>query len=261
MKKNILYSIVALLASLTFGACSNDDDENVIQVTRQDSAPLWFVDWTYNASQPDWQAPDVSRYENWMVVMIQVEDELKPSALPDDRMAVFVGDELRGLARPAFPLQEDENATNTTLYVMKLFGNEPDGTHLELKMQYYSPYLRQVFTCCTPIEYNSGAVHGVAEKLMPRFTLGSQKYALTRMLPLEALPLAQAAVTPAEGDQVAAFVGDECRGNYTLDDQLLSGSPFLYVFLHDRSESVSVKYYNTATQNVYTFNNISLLEE
>ena len=261
MKKSFLYSFAALLASLTFGACSNDDDENVIHVISQTPAPQWFVDWEYNTPQPDWQTPDASQYESWMVVMMQVEDEFRSSALPDDMMAIYVGDELRGVAKPAIPVQEDENSTNTTLYVMKLFGNEPDGTKLELKMMYYSVYLRQIFTCYTPIEYTSGAVYGVDEKLMPQFSLGSEKYALNRTLSLNVLPLASAGITPAEGDRVAAFVGDECRGTYILDDRLLDASPVMCVFLHDRSEPVDVKYYSTLTQNLYTFTNISFLEE
>lgn len=262
MNKKFLYAAVILLASLTFGACSSDDDEKEsgFYWTEQATMPFWFVDWTYNTPMPDWQAPDPSDYENWMVIMVQVEDDLKPMATPTDVMAVFVGDELRGLAHPAIPLVEDENNTNSTLYVIKMFANEPDGMMLDVKLQYYNKYLKQTFTNYAIFNYSAGEVAGIQETIMPMFTYGSQKFEQVAILDFKKLPLADAGITPAEGDQVGVFVGDDCRGTYTIGERLLADDPFISVFLHDRPEYVTVKYYSTTNNRVCTFNNINLQE-
>jgi hypothetical protein len=60
--------------------------------------------------------------------------------------------------------------------------------------------------------------------------------------------LYEADIIPAEGDMVAAFVGDECRG--------VSECPFdgvLTVFLTDEDETVVLKYYDAKGKRILTF--------
>jgi hypothetical protein len=60
-------------------------------------APDWQADWSYNLERPSWQAPNASDYENFTVMVVKIEEALQPYATKDDLLALFVGDELRGL--------------------------------------------------------------------------------------------------------------------------------------------------------------------
>ena len=71
MKHSFLLSTAILLASLTFGACSSDDDEEktaAYTLTTVSNAPLWQINWEGNDACPDWEDPDPSIYENWAVI-------------------------------------------------------------------------------------------------------------------------------------------------------------------------------------------------
>ena len=98
MNKNILYSTAILLASLTLGACSSDDDEPKTEgysVETVSEAPTWQVDYSGSEARPDWQEPNPGDYENWTIMLVQLEEALKPCAGDDDLMALFVDGELR----------------------------------------------------------------------------------------------------------------------------------------------------------------------
>jgi hypothetical protein len=60
---------------------------------------------------------------------------------------------------------------------------------------------------------------------------------------------------------VAAFVGDECRGVLTLDDQLMGPSVFMTVFGRQAGESVTLKYFDTKAKCMYIFYNSLKLNE
>ena len=79
MKNTVLYSIVILLTSLALTACSSDDEGNdKHHVTSLTQMPSWQVNWMSDDERPDWQEPSPSDYENWAVMLLQLEDELKP---------------------------------------------------------------------------------------------------------------------------------------------------------------------------------------
>lgn len=250
MKKNFLYSTAILLASLTLGACSSDDDDKPsgYSLESANGVPAWQIDWSGNDDRPDWQEPNPSDFENWTVMLIGLEDALKPYASKDDMMAFFVYDDLRGLAKPAINVSEDEADAN--LYLMKAFGNETGQEVLEVTVKYYSSRLQQVFSRTDYIRYNIGEVYGVDEPLTPQFTLGSSKYPVVTNLIVTAADLPAIDVPFADGDQLAAFVGDECRGvSAMFNDQ----SAALTVFGRQEHETYTLKYYHAASRRIYTF--------
>ncbi len=265
MKHSIFLSTIILLASLTLGACSKDDDDTDNEpkgytVTNVAEEPNWQVDWTYNQSRPDWQEPVASDYENWTVMLFKIEDALRPYVDENDLMAVFVGDELRGLAKPAINLYSDAKSTEEAYFLMKAYGNDSGQTKIDVTLRYYSSRLQHFFTLSDKILYQPDEVYGVDKDLIPQFTLGAEKFKVKMPLQLSTTPLATSDIKPAAGDIVAAFVGNECRGILTLDNLLLTPSVTMNVFGYDEGESVSLKYYDAKAKCIYTFDQVIKLK-
>lgn len=248
MRKNTYYYMAILLAGLIIVACSSDDEPktNGYTIVTVGEVPSWQVDWQGNDTRPDWQEPNIQEYENWSIMKIQIEDALKPYTSIDDRLALFVADECRGVQGPAVIVGSTE--TNTTTYLLKAWGNEDDGQQLLVTLKYYNARLSQVFARTATITYHVGKELGVDTDLIPQFTLGSSKYPVVTTFNATSL-LTKATVTPAPGDILAAFVADECRG---VSTQSADNQP-LTVFGRSEGESVSIRYFQAATGNIYTF--------
>lgn len=258
MNKNILYSIAILLASLTLWACGSDDEETPsgYSVETVSQAPAWQVNWTGNDSRPDWQEPNSADYENWTMLLLQVEDELKPYATENDLLALFVGDELRGLTGPARVVTDGEEIVQKGEFILKAFGNEADQNVMSVTLRYYCSQLKQTFSRTVEMTYEMGKVYGLDEDLIPQFTLGSSKYPVVTTMTLEPVVQAQNDIQPMAEDMVAAFVGDECRGVLTLNDQAANYlDEQLTVFGRQAGEVYTLKYYSNATQSIYTIIN------
>ena len=240
MKYKKLFSTVLLLAALALQA-------SAYTVTPADEAPQWQIDWSYNQERPDWQEPASENYENWTVVLVSIEDALKPYATADDLLAVFVDDELRGLASPAVIVGAADSDAGT--FLLKVWGNESSDQDISFTLKYYNSRLKSVFSFI--YDFTMGDEQGVDEDFIPTFTLGSPKYPVVTALDI-APYLAEANLTPAEGDIMAAFVGDECRGVTGLSPLTSHPSP-LTVFLRDADETVILKYYDSTNNRIITF--------
>jgi len=230
-------------------------------VTPVTEAPQWQVDWSYNQERPDWQEPDASDYVNFSVMLVTIEEALQPYVSEDDLLALYVGDELRGLAEPA--LDMSTGMVDGTRFLLKAYGNESDGDEIDVTMKYYNARLHHVFSRSTTMMYDVDVVLGIDEVFSPAFTLGSAKYPVVTTLDVADL-LASAGITPADGDIAAAFVGDECRGMSPLPSAAVpdgspsgidpDGSPSgITVFLREAGETVTVKYYDAAGSRIITF--------
>ena len=248
MKK--MYLAVALLASLVLGACSSDDDNDSKSApyteTTVSEAPVWQIDWNYNQECPDWQKPDGSLYQNWTTMMVQIEDALKPYVSEGDLMALFVNGELRGLASPAVAVGGSQ--TGSTKFLMKVYGNETGTETVNASLQYYSQTLKHLFTLTDDISMDSDESIGIDEDYIPQFTLGSAKYPVLKTVNVEPM-LTKAGITPAQGNQVGALVGDECRGTATLT---ASGITPIVIYGRSAGESLTLKYYDAAKGVLYT---------
>ena len=231
-------------------------EASAYQVTHVAEAPQWRVDWSYNQERPDWQEPDASDYVNFSVMLVTIEEALQPYVSEDDLLALYVGDELRGLATPA--LDMTAGTTDPTRFLLKAYGNESDGERIDATLKYYNAQLRQVFTRSATMVYDIDVVLGIDEPFSPSFTLGSAKYPVVTTLDVAAI-LASAGITPADDDIAAAFVGDECRGVADLspatddDDYATDDTSTLTVFLLEDDENVIVKYYDAAGSRIITF--------
>ena len=246
------YLLFGMLASLVLGACSSDDDNNVndpknaaYTETTVTQAPAWQIDWSNNQERPNWTEPDGSLYANWTILKVQIEDALKVYASDGDLMALFVNGEIRALANPAVSVG---GGTATGKFLMKAYGNETGSETVNMSLQYYSSTQKHLFTLTGDINLDSDETTGIDEDFIPEFTLGPSKYPVVMAFDGKDL-LTKASIVPAKGDCLAAFVGDECRGICASPAENLTW----VVYGRQEGESLTVKYYQTATGKLFTF--------
>lgn len=260
MKK--IYLMVVVLAGLVLGACgSSDSSSNEDRIgngyngnntlyteTAMSEAPVWQVDWSYNQERPNWTEPDPSRYDNpGTTLMVTVEEELMPYVSAGDMMAVFVNNELRGLApHPAVDAMSGEMSNSD--FMMTAYGNESGSERVNISLVYYCQKLNHIFTLTDRISLSSDATTGIDEDYIPEFTRGSAKYPVVKTANVESM-MARAGITAVSDNVVGAFVGDECRGVTTLS---ASGMTQLVVFGRSAGESVTLKYYDSGKKILYT---------
>lgn len=243
-----MYLKVVLLASLVAGACSCDSDateKGGFSVTRVSEAPVWEVDWTSDQQRPDWTQPDASAYENWTIVMVQIEEALQPYVTDDDLMALFVNGELRGMASPA--VAKGDSKAGSTKFVMKVYGNESGNETVNMSLKYYNSRLRHMFTLSDNITLSSDETTGTDEDYIPPFTMGSEKYPMMKTVDVETI-LTLLGIEPESG-MIAAFVGGECRGVATVESY---GSSKLIIHGRTQGEKIMLKYYDEVTKTVFT---------
>ena len=254
MKKSIIF---LTLVTLCLAACKKGDkNAEYYSVTEPEVAssvaPLWQVDYSGNEARPDWQEPDPTKYENWMIMYIELEDILKPTAAPNDLLAIFVEDELRGMATPAVTVGE-ETSNDKGIFILKSYHNEPENTFFSFTLRYYSATLHQLFSYESAEYLELGKVYGMGTHSVFPFTQGAASYPLLTHFCVTCLPLEGTDVKPAKGDILAAFVGDECRGTYVFDDDLWFSPVRFNVRARKEGETVTLKYYHAGTGRIFTF--------
>jgi hypothetical protein len=241
-----------LLASLAFCACSSSDDDGtgssgeevVVTEISSSEAPVWKMDWSNNQERPNWTEPSAI-YENWTIMMVQLEETLQPFVSGDDLMAIFINDELRGLASPASVVGSEESSSK---FILKAWGNETGSETVKMSLSYYSQKLKHLFTLSANIKLDSDETTGVDEAFIPTFTMGSSKYPVTKAVDVDPI-LSKIGVQPVSGNIIGAFVGEECRGTVTIP---ATGKTQLIVFGRSNGESVTLKYYDAANGKLYT---------
>ena len=232
--------IIMLAKTASKGATPN------YTVSTTEEAPQWQVDWSYNQQRPNWTNAAKGTYENWSIIYVHIEEELQPYVTADDLMAIFVGGELRGLASPTVNMGATGNSVNTT-FLLKVWGNEANDQLVDITLKYYNSQLNQIFSLSDT--FTVGEVEGVGSDFTPPFTLGSAKYPVTTVTNVSDL-LDLMGLTPAPGDMMGAFVGDECRGLLKAEDANMAAG-VLTVYLHDANETFTLKYYQAATGRIY----------
>ena len=240
--------MLVLLASLILGACSSDDDSSNggFSATTVSEAPVWQIDWSNDQARPNWTEPDGTLYETFTILKVRIEEELQPYVSEGDMMALFVNNELRGLASPAVIVSTGE--IDGGKFLMKAWGNESGTETVRMTLQYYSQTLKHIFTLEDDISLDADVTTGFDEEFIPEFTLGSAKYPVVKTVGVESL-LSKVGIIPVSGNTVAAFVGTECRGTVSLS---VSGSTQLVIYGRTAGESVSLKYYDATAGKLYT---------
>ena len=253
-----------LLVSALLCGCSDDDDNGGEQQTvlKEISAgkPDWTIDLTYNEPVPNWQAPDPSLFENWMIIMVRMQEELNPYISDDDMLALFVGDQLRAVSHPAKPADEHVDDDDATFFILKVMGNESSNQEIEATLKYWSAKLHQTFSINGKGRFIPENVKGVDTEFLPDIMLGSTKYPVTSWLRVGFVPEDYGFVH-SDGDMLAVVIGNECRGYSHIYRNGYTDQHRIIVFSRQEGEEARLLYYNANTDRVYdtgkTFKTIS----
>jgi hypothetical protein len=238
--------MIVLLASLVLGACSSDDDSPSNYTFEASEKPAWQTDLTSNDADPAWQDIDRSLYESWMYVTVKLQDQLAAHVITADRMVVFIGDEQRTV--PAAP---NIYADGSVYFVLTIGGNSTD-REVNIRLCYWCAKLRQLFTIEEQATFTPELPYGNTSDYVPPLLKGCKKYPVQQQLTAN-LP-ATVPFTPADGDVVAVFAGNECRGVGS------AGKPFT-VFRTSAAEALQVRYYSTDKAGIYRFvQNVTISE-
>ena len=231
--------IMMLMAALIICGCSSDKDENNAEnyTFFNGEYPTWNVDLTYNDPYPSWTAPDPTKFESSMFIMVKLQEELVPYSNDDDLMTVFINGECR--AKPAIR-NVDQNGN--IYFVLKIRGNSIDRDVI-FSLTYFSGGLHHIFTLNGQETFATEITYGYDEDFVPPLLLGSSKYPVQNCLTVN-IPDTSPFMT-SEGDLIGAFVGNECRGTGT------AGEPFT-VYRKSADEPLNLRYYSILQGGVYT---------
>lgn len=237
--KTIKILLLTTALTLLWGCSSGDDETSSNGSTFVGSGkPAWSVDLTGNEEAPSWLAPDPTKFESSMFIMVKLQEELIPYSTNEDRLTVFIGDECRAV--PAEPNKDDEG---NVFFVLKIRGNSSDRA-VSFTLCYYCALLHQIFDLEGQETFVSELTYGVDADFVPPLLEGCKKYPAHQLVKVNLpanLPFAQ-----AEGDMIGAFVGNECRGVGRADQ------PFT-VFCTSPEESFQLRYYSETRAGVYSF--------
>lgn len=262
MQKHLLHSLAGsavvvglLLSPSLLCGCGDDDDVDSGQATALKEVsvgkPDWNIDMMHNEPTPDWQAPDPSLYENWMIFMVRMQDELKSYISDDDMLALFVGDELRAVNHPAKPADADVAASDdATFFILKVMGNESADQEVEATLKYWSAKLHQTFSIKGKGRFIPENVKGVDTEFLPDIMLGSTKYPVTGWLKMGFVP-EDYGIVHSDNDMMAVFIGDECRGITRIYRHGYTDQHRIIVFSKQEGEEARLLYYNAKNDRVY----------
>jgi len=238
MKANIL--IKGLLCCLFFSlaACSSDDENtNGNGATfKSAQAPQWEVDMHSDQEQPQWTPPTPRLYENKMIMMIRLQEELVPYSTDDDLMAVFINDDCCALS------QRSGNG-EAVYFVLNTYGNSTTDPE-QFAICYYSGGLHQEFWLRGENMFLDEKNLGTESDFILNFLSGTTKYA--RQTVFVVTPVMKEGITiDKESDLVGVFVGDECRGKGRPGETFVA-------FHQKEGEQAQLRYYNRSKGGIFT---------
>lgn len=261
--KYIKYSLLAALGFL-FAQCTEESDKTYPQqlapqwsVVEEDfvseapawqvaavapaSAPGWRVDFTGNASVPSWTDPDKSVYPMSMTAVVRLSPVLETLAADGDMMAAFIGGECRGVAKKVM---------NDGVRLFFIHVKAPSSENGDVELRYYSAAAKRVYvSVASDVKYEVDKIYGTAEN--PAFPDFEQSGPFP--VPTKAwvkVDKAQLPFTVAAGDELQAFVGDECRGI----KHVASEADMLYcydILGRAEGEQVTYRYYSAEKKQVF----------
>ena len=183
---------------------------------------------------PQWTPPTPSLYENKMIVMVRLQDELAAYSTADDLMAVFVGDECRALSTRG-------SGGEKVYFVLNIYGNATSSPEY-FTICYYSSGLQQLFRLSGYDQFSSELNWGTGGDFVPDLMQGATKYAQRTILTINAATGTDIP-TDAASDLVAVFVGGKCRGTGR------PGEPF--TVYHQSGERAQLRYYSAGSNGYY----------
>ena len=245
IKKGFLFTIMAAALTMVWGCGSSDDDDDIQPPVSQNET-TWTkesqtfptkIDWSGSDSKPGWadfaKLPDVGEFENWMILMVTLQDELAAYATEDDFMAVFVGGSLRALTNPAIKIGDTKDVT----FILKVLGNEASDKSVEITLKYYCAQLHQTFTVVGSEKFLPERVYGVNETFYVPLMAGCPKFPVCTPVTIYFPQEEPSYVEPSIGDMFLLIVDDECRGVTKVDEhKFVAPYPFTAYAKRDGEE-------------------------
>ncbi|MEG1685947.1 MAG: hypothetical protein RR319_08420 [Bacteroides sp.] len=187
-----------------------------------------------------------------MIAYMKIANELLPYATDADQLAAFVGNECRGVGKLI--------ATTDGKRVYKIAIKGTEGQTDKIVLKYFNATCNYVYTTSNYLSFEVEGVHGTeqAPELLP--LIQTDKHPL-KMQVVCTLP-AEQIQDAGEGDMIAAFVADECRGVANLNE--LNGTKIFKMEIHGsitNSEKMLLKYYCVKTSLLYTVKPSMLFEQ
>ena len=236
------------LLPFAFCGCSSDDNDDPLKDTRPTfttvtQRPNWEVDWSSDASRPDWQEPDPTKFECSMDLMVTLEDNFLKYSSDNDMLAIFLNGECRGVSYRN--VMNDGGVT----YLLHIKGSSEEvGEQMELR--YYCEQLHYLSSPNWSPTFEPNNLMTSAYQLLLRPEDGNTKYPSRTSVFIEhpnELPF-----TMSPSDLLGVFCGDECYGVAELD--IYDYSKWrIEAFSNDMTKPVQFRYYSADKGGVYTF--------
>jgi hypothetical protein len=225
--------------------CSSDSDDNG-QGNHSSfvpsASPTWAMDWSSDATAPDWKEPDVTRFECSMTMLVSLQQSLAAYSTDRDVMAVFVDGDCRGVS------YRNKLANGRVEYLLLVKGTSEETGHA-MELRYYCDSLHHmnVLTALRPFEPSNLMdekyhIHLGVENGSGKYPVSTQ---VTLMLP-QTLPF-----TVNPNDKLAVFVDGECRGIGASGGDLYDGWRVM-VYSRQAGETAQIRYYSAAKGGTYT---------
>lgn len=261
MKTKIKYLL--LLFTLLFVGCTDDDyptfevpawepvsESFSVQApawmsevgTSADTAPDWFLNLKENDAVPDWTAPDPNLYPGSMTAIIRLTPYLEKYIANDDKMAAMIGDVCHGVAMPT-----NIDGVNYFFIQIKAASDEQG----DVTLKYYSTSTNKLYTAAEKVPYRIDKIYGTSHSpVFPDFeSSGKYPYYMHVVLQpnLQTVPF-----EVQQGDRLAAFAGNECRGSVTLNAENSTNKIFnMEIRGKEPGDPVVLKYYSHANERIY----------
>lgn len=237
--------ILMAVLPILWGCSSDNDDDNQGSFFTQpvSQRPTWQIDWSSDATEPDWQDPDATKYECSMNMLMELDEETARFSTDDDVMAVFIGGECRGVS------YRNKMLNGAVAFLLHIKGSSEESGK-EMKIRYYCASLHHMTIVDAVPSFTPNFLLNDTYSSVLSIGNHSQKYPvlteLTVMMP-EKLPF-----TINADDMLAVFVGDECRGHGVYNPEVFPGWK-VSVYSVQKGEQAQVRYYSAEKNCIYPF--------
>ncbi len=141
MRKNILYTLLLLIGFSLMGvSCSKDTDDNPITpdppVVNPDNPDPPTPPTYPTFDSPNWFVSNISAFEHTMTMSVVLPDSLNGGEQPADKLAVFAGDDCRGVA------DKIEVSSGKYVWVAMIYGNSNSEA---MSFKYYSSKTKYMY--------------------------------------------------------------------------------------------------------------------
>lgn len=244
MFKKILKYALLTLPLILAASCSQDEVDSVGTIEEEEGTqqqkPNWVAYLAKMEKAPDWKV-DNSDFRQSMTATITFDDASMKNAGFTDMIAAFAGDELVGVAVPDYSYKYD---LRYFLYI-----NEPQGDVKKITIAYYNNEDKVVRYWPNCFDYTTDKILGTVSN---PFILKAQDcnggYPDNVSLFVD-LPKDLCTFEP--DDEVAVFVGDECRVA-TIDKKFGKNLASFIVPIKNKEEMATVRYYSSLKKRIYT---------